>query len=236
MRWQQDAVERLVAPLPLREAEKERLREELWGHLADCYREELGRTRDLDAAKSAACARLGNSDALAREYAHWATPVERIESGLIRALSADARSRANRVFAASTVLLAAVSFVTLPLPGMSPASAFMTWLTCSLLAFVASATWPQAARSFQQQEVSARRFIQHAASCIAAVFVAEVLALAVYTTTNHTEMLTVFHDFLRHVYGPLALLAVIGAPPLAHLATRYEHKSRTLPNWPYPNP
>ncbi len=146
MMWQKKWVERLVTRLPAREAVKDRLREELWGHLVSLYEEERARHPIDNDARRAACRRLGESIAIEREFRSCRSVHERLEERLLRLIApvrvADIRTyavnKAVRIFIVSGLALFAVSCFAVDLPGMTPIAALTTWITGTALQALAA--------------------------------------------------------------------------------------------------
>lgn len=71
-------VERVVRPIVASEPRKNRMREELLGHLTNLYEQELARSRNEDQATAAALTRFGTRSELTRDLQKSVPPVERV--------------------------------------------------------------------------------------------------------------------------------------------------------------
>lgn len=255
MNWQKETVEKLVGPLPLREAAKERLREELWGHLASLYEEELAGGVDAETARRAACTQLGDRDTLAREIGAGACFGERIEVYLMRYLTQTGFDRilavrtAARAACGTSLTLLAVALATRGLPGMTPATALVAWISETMLVAVAAA-----AAVIVIGEIHARSgargldagaalhgWVRGLAASIAVCFLVALAAwlagyaamLAVCVSFDRWDLLYVFWVFGRGVLLTATVFLALLSPALAWGFVWRERRARRLPAWPY---
>ena len=257
MKWQQEAVERLVSPLPLREREKECLREELWGHLISLYDEELAQGAGDLAAREAACNRLGSPPDLADAFDRDRTLLARVEQFSVRhtrlpgsSVTVPTRNLARTVARMCGFLLC-MTLATTGLPGMALASALITWITISMLLLLATATLVLArcAASGLHGEwctTAGRMAFAVAVGCrvIPGVVVFLRIALATWVAgyvltlltgvcLDRRNLLYVFDMFSQEVFLRASLIALLLGPAMGWAVVWREWNARKLPGWPY---
>ena len=251
MKWQQEWVERLVAPLPLREVARERLREELWGHLASLHEEELARTGDREAARHAACQRLGDGAALAHEFARSLSWLERAEGRLLKGLAptvVDEFSllrQTSGLFVRTSLILLAFSIAAMGLPGMTAASALITWSTGTMALAMGAAVVCIAVQERNAclanvgSGAITKRLAAYSALTIIVAAVAWSCGFAVSWLIcwrfDRFDLLSVVYLFGKEVMIRALVLAMVLAPASAWAFIWKEHRARHLPDWPYLN-
>ncbi len=222
MKWQREAVEALVYPLPLREALKEQLREELWGHLASLYEEERAR---------------GGAT---------------VEARLVRLLGSETASGVAvfRSYGKASLLFLLVALASVGLPGMTLATALVSWTTVSmLLVLVFTAGWllfreARMARTALNPPVTlrirsamvVRRLAIATATGVAMAMLAWMagyaLSFVLCSALQRNDLLYVVELFGGQVLVRATLLPPIGAG-LGWLFVWREHRARALHDWPY---
>lgn len=251
MKWQQECVEQLVAPLPLREAARERLREELWGHLSLTYEAELARAGDEEAAQYAACQRLGDGAALAQEFARGFSWTARLEGRLLQGLTRTQSDgfgllrRSTPIFVRASLFLFLTCVATMRLPGMTAAAALITWSTGTMALAVGATAVGVAVHELHACLASiapgaiAKRLAAYVACMVSVAAVAWCCGFGVCWLIcwrfDRFDLLQVVDLFGREVMLRALMLSVVLAPASAWAFLWQEHRARQLPNWPYLN-
>lgn len=245
MRWQKEHVERLVGRLQLREEAKDRLREELWGHLSALYAEAVADGASVEESRRIACRALGMEETLERVFLCSLSPGERMEAWLFNSIScaAELRRRCLAFTVWGTFGLLMLFMACSGLPGMTAVSTFVGWLTASMLVAqfsvaVAIVGYEAGVRRAEKvpRAFGLRLWIYLAAlSCTGAGvwLMGFVLAVPVCHATGQVEMLKVVTVFGWTVLLPMSMALAGACPFIGWGIAAQENRARKLPDWPY---
>jgi len=232
----------------MREALKEQLREELWGHITLLYEEERAAGMTPGEARKSACKRLGDADYLAEACAYG----ESVETRLVRWLTIrDITPRAVlRAFGRSSLAFLLLAMASVGLPGMTLATALVSWTTVSMLLAVVffggtlAAVEARASRMMLIRSTPWRAgatvlawrlaiaTIQGAAVALLAWLAGYAFSAALCAALDHDELLAVVELFGAEVLLRATVLPPIGVA-LGWLFVWREHQARALQDWPY---
>jgi len=259
MKWQKEQIECLVSRLPAREAIKDRLREELWGHLASIYEEELAGADSSDSPRLAACQRFGTATEIRSEFIGALSFHERIEGSIARHIApvgvVNIRARASRdafkLFASTTLGLLVLILVTIGLPGMTPISSFFAWLSGTMALALAAISIGIVIHEVHMRTVLRRKAFEQGHQYQARperIFACASLSLSVmllawlagYTVSlaacaylDQPEMMRTMEVFGCEALLPASVILSLLSPAFAWGFEWQEYRARRLADWPY---
>lgn len=250
MSWDKAAVEALVHDLPLREVEKDQLREELWGHVLALYDEARAQGATEEEARQRACRQVGTPADLANAFTQCQRAVDRIE-GIVLGLASHPKGtlreqlhRAARRFARGSLALLVPTFLSAGLPGMTPGVALFSWITITMLLALALfpgvlaahslAGWPgQTAGLARRGTVACAGYGAIALATWCAGFV---LTLLTSTALDRWDLVPLFHVFTQDVYPRACVALPVSTTALWMLFRWRAYLGRNLADWPYREP